>query len=129
MIAESDAPAACICVIFSFAGCEKSQASMLHVATVSEHPHWQASLAPTRCVSIFWSRLGICACVRTAAHRARRMSLLLDRDILLGNADHFGARILQFDLARNQRDQGAENQDDPAGPDPGDQRKDISLNH
>src|SRR5881296_1665634 len=58
-IAESATPAACICAIFSLAGCEKLQPSMLQLATVSGQPHWHASLAPTR--RIFWFELAIWA--------------------------------------------------------------------
>src|SRR6476646_9777766 len=121
MMDESGTPAACICEIFSFAGWEKLQPSMLQLATVSEHPHWHASLAPTR--RIFWFVLAICAQTGAMRARAKSATLLLNRDIFLGDAYYFGPGILQFDLARNQCDQCAEDQDDTARPDPTDQRK------
>src|SRR5438270_13573367 len=120
MIAESATPAACICAIFSLAGWEKLQPSMLQLATVSGQPHCHASLAPTRRMS--WLVLAICA--QLAVHNASaRIALLLRGNILFSDADHLAPGVLQLDLARNQRDEGAEDEDNAAGPDPADQRE------
>src|SRR6266478_4174009 len=98
MMAESATPDACIFAIFSFAGWEKLQPNMLQLATVSGHPHWQASLAPTRRISCLV--LAICAQAE-AEKTSRRMTLLLHWNILLGDADYLGPGVLQLDLARN----------------------------
>src|SRR5882672_9602239 len=47
--------------------------------------------------------------------------------MFLGDAYYFGPGVLQLDLAWDQRDQGTEDQDDAAGPDPTDQRKYVRL--
>src|SRR5206468_2442575 len=132
MMAESATPDACICAILSFAGWEKLQPSMLQLATVSGQPHWQANLEPTR--RIFCVVLAIWAEAAAASTRAKNTlllvltaRLLLDRNILFGNANYFRARVLQLDLARNQRNQSPENQHNTARPDPAHQREHISL--
>src|SRR6267142_5708329 len=118
IIAVSEAPEDCICAIFSLAGCEKPQPSMLQVATVSLQPHWQASLEPTRYASTFWLRPAICAIANEATQTARIASLLLHWNMLLGNPHNFSSRVLQFNLAGNQGDHRSENQHDSAGPNP-----------
>src|SRR5436190_500047 len=121
---ESGTPAACICAILSLAGWEKLQPSMLQLATVSGQPHWHARRAPTRL--IFCVVLAICAhaaVARASARASARNTLLLHWNMFLGDAYYFGPGILQLDLAWDQRDQGTEDQDDAAGPDPTDQRK------
>src|SRR5262245_56336639 len=98
---------------------------MLQLATVSGQPHWQASLAPTRrmsCLTLaIWAQE---ATVRTS----RRVILLLNWNMLLRDAYYLGARVLQLDLARDQRDKRAEDQNEAAGPDPTDQREYVGLN-
>src|SRR2546430_1630091 len=135
MIAESGTPDACIFAIFSFAGCEKLQPSMLQLATVSGQPHWQASLAPTRRMSCL--TLAICAGADKERIRSAHAAMsggaasrrpALHRNILLSDTHYLGPRILQLDLARNQRYQGSEDQHDSACPDPADQRKYVRLN-
>src|ERR1041384_3202379 len=125
MMAESGTPAACIFAILSFAGWEKLQPSMLQLATVSGQPHWQASLAPTRRISCLtlaiWAQAAV---VRTS----RRVALLLNWNMLLGDAYNFRPRVLQLDFARDQCDERAEDQDDAAGPDPTDQWEHVGLN-
>src|SRR4051794_9083524 len=122
MMAESATPDACICAILSFAGWEKLQPSMLQLATVSGHPHWQARRAPTR--RIFCVVLAICACAAVARTTASHI-LLLNRNMLFRNSHNFRARILQFDLARDQRNQSPEDQNNTARPNPAHQRKNI----
>src|SRR6266849_8223381 len=100
-MAESATPEACICAIFSLAGWEKLQPSMLQLATVSGQPHWQASRAPTR--RMFWVVLAICAHAAVARASARS-TLLLHGNMFLGDAYYLGPGVLQLDLARNQRD-------------------------
>src|SRR6266567_2105502 len=68
---ESGTPDACICAIFSLAGWEKLQPSMLQLATVSGQPHWQASRAPT--LRIFWVVLAICAHAPDVSAKASRI--------------------------------------------------------
>src|SRR5262245_37262816 len=118
MILESGTPSDCILAIFSFAGCEKLQPSMLQLATVSGQPHWQASLAPTRRISCL--TLAICAHAAVVRTSGRSVNLLLNRNMLLGDAYNLRASVVQLDLARDQRDQRPENQNQPAGPDPRD---------
>ena len=48
--------------------------------------------------------------------------------ILRRNPYDLGSRVLQPDLARNQTDDSADEQDPETDPDPGDQRKDVCLN-
>src|SRR6266550_1736936 len=128
-IAESEIPAACIFAIFSFAVCDQ-QPYILHEATVSlQPPHWQASLEPTRKTSTFWFLLAICA--RAAPPKvsaSASATLLLHLNMLFRNPHHFGASVLQLDLARNQRDDRAEDQDRSAHPYPAHQRKYVRLN-
>src|SRR2546428_1190290 len=95
-MAESATPEACICAIFSLAGWEKLQPSMLQLATVSTQPHWQASLAPTR--RIFWLVLAIWAQAATAARARVRSTLPLNRDMFFSDADYFCPGVLQLDL-------------------------------
>src|SRR5438067_1196768 len=130
MIAESGIPEDCIFAIFSFAGWEKLQPSMLQLATVSGQPHWQASLAPTRRMSCL--TLAICAGAAEESIRSMHAAMnggaaghrpALHRNILLGDTHYLGPCILQLDLAWNQRYQGSEDQHDSACPDPADQRK------
>src|SRR3989442_11644631 len=71
-MAESATPEACICAIFSFAGWEKLQPSMLQLATVSTQPHWQASLAPTR--RMFWVVLAIWENAAAVSVRAKTVT-------------------------------------------------------
>ncbi len=54
-------PTACICAMRSLAGFEKLHSSILHVATESLHPHWQASRAPTRRTSTLGFSEAVCA--------------------------------------------------------------------
>src|SRR5260221_14506492 len=69
---ESGTPEACICAIFSWAGWEKLQPSMLQLATVSGQPHWQASRAPT--LRIFWVVLAIWAYAGGSSARVSSIS-------------------------------------------------------
>src|SRR5580700_6662597 len=115
MMAASEMPAACILASVSFAVCAQ-QTYILQVATVSlQPPHWQASLEPTRKTSTFWFLLAICAWA--APHKiSANAILLLDLNMLFRNPHHFGASVLQLDLAWNQRDQRAKDQDRSANP-------------
>src|SRR5438067_13821752 len=107
MMAASWVPEACICAIFSRAAGENGQPIMLQLATVSEHPHLHANLAPTRRTSTFlpaicaWSALPTISASESA-------TLLLHLNMLFRNPHDFGASVLQLYLARNQRDQRAE---------------------
>src|SRR5262249_8345097 len=124
----SEAPSDCILAILSFAGWENPHPSMLHEATVSGHPHWQASRAPTRRTSSFWLVPAIWAAAgRPAISASAKAALRLHRYILLRDAHNFGAGVLQFDFARNQRDDRTDNQQDAADPNPADQRKHVRL--
>src|SRR5258708_6020058 len=107
MISGSFVPADCICAIFSRAEGENGQPIMLQLATVSGHPHWQASLAPTRRTSSFLPAICACAATHKVSANASAM-LLLHLNMSLCNPHHFGASVLQLDLARYQRDQRTE---------------------
>ena len=55
----------------SLAGLEKWHSSMVHVATESLQPHWQAMRAPTRRTSTLGFSEAVCASAATAIGRAR----------------------------------------------------------
>src|SRR5579885_2261895 len=114
MMDWSEAPPAWSLAIRSLAGLEKLHSSISQVATVSEQPHWQARCLPTRFTSALGFRDAVCARAATVARTAKR--LLFHRYILFGNADYFRARVLHFDLARNQSHQRAADQHDAAQP-------------
>src|SRR5665213_2308974 len=88
-------------------------------------PHWQLMCVPTR----FTSSLSICdsVCASAATARSKNRRLRFNGYILLADANHFRARIRPRYLTRNQTHERAANQDHAAHPDPGDQRKHISL--
>src|SRR5215813_3399767 len=118
----------------SFAGLEKWHSSMLHVATESLHPHWQASRAPTRRTSTLGFSAAVWAKATTASsanntHSGGRPLSFLNSCMFPGNAHHFGAGVLHFDFAGDQADEGAADEHQPADPDPRHQRENISLNH
>src|SRR2546430_15715018 len=88
--------------------------------------------APTRLTST----LGFSEAVWASAAAANRAParilanpLFLNRCMFLGIAHHLSAGILHFDFARDQADEGASNQHQPADPDPRNQRKDERLNY
>src|SRR5260370_23076448 len=120
-------PRLCICAIRNLAGFEKLHSNILHVATESLQPHWHCRRAPTRRTSTLGFSLAVWASAATAIVKTSR--LLLTRCILLGIPHHFRAGVLQFDFARHQADQRAEDHDQGADPDPRDQRKHVRLNH
>src|SRR5436190_19984170 len=98
---------------------------MLQVATESLQPHWHCRRAPTRRTSTLGFSLAVCASAATATTRMSR--LLLNRRIFLGIPHYFGSCVLQFHFARDQADQGSEDHDQGADPDPRDQREHIRL--
>src|SRR5580765_3687117 len=100
---------------------------MLQVATESLQPPRHCSRAPTRRTSILGFSLAVWASAATATTRTSR--LLLNRRICLGIPHYFRAGVLQFDLARHQADQRAEDHHQRPDPDPRDQREHIRLNH
>src|SRR5476649_446937 len=110
---------ACICAIRSLAGLENPHSSMMHVATESGHPHWHLSRAPTRRTSTlgFWDAVWALAGTATAAN-ITASTLLFNRRLLGRIAHHFGAGVLHLDFARDQADESAANQHQPANPDP-----------
>src|SRR5689334_12601796 len=147
MIWSSDMPTLCICAMRSLAGLEKWHSSMLHVATESLHPHWQASRAPTRRTSRLGFSAAVCA-IATAASSANnshnggravnprptpsarpRPLTFFNGCMFLRNAHHFRAGVLHLDLTGNQADEGAADQHQAADPNPRHQREHVRLNH
>src|ERR1019366_2661427 len=126
-ICSSLMPTLCICAMRSLAGLEKWHSNMLHVATESLQPHWHCRRAPTRRTSTLGFSLAVWASAATATTKTSR--LLLNRCIFLGISHHFRAGVLQFDFARHQTHQGAEDHRQGADPDPRDQREYVGLNH
>ena len=112
----------------SLAGFEKLHSSMLQLATESLQPHWHARRAPTRRISTLGFSDGR---LRPRQRRRQRKQdasdqLALNRYMLLGYSNHFGAGVLHLDLARHQADQRAGDQHQAADPDPRDQREHIA---
>src|ERR1017187_8661143 len=126
-ICSSLMPTLCICAMRSLAGLEKWHSNMLHVATESLQPHWHCRRAPTRRTSTLGFSLAVWASAATATTKTSR--LLLNRCIFLGISHHFRASVLQFDFARHQAHQGAEDHRQGADPDPRDEREHVRLNH
>src|SRR5271157_4216043 len=121
-------PTLCIWAMRSLAGLEKWHSNILQVATESlQPPHWHCRREPTRRTSTLGFSLAVWASAATAIMKTSR--LLLNRCIFLGIPHYFRAGVLQFDLARHQADQRAEDHDQRADPDPRDQREHVRLNH
>src|ERR1035438_6287474 len=120
-------PTLCICAMRSLAGLEKWHSNILHVATESlQPPHWHCRRAPTRRTSTLGFSLAVWASAATAIVKTSR--LLLNRCIFLGISHHFRAGVLQFDFARHQAHQGAEDDRQGTDPDPRDEREYVGLN-
>src|SRR5215470_5940227 len=102
---SSDMPTACICAMRSLAGLEKWHSSMLHVATESLQPHWQAMRAPTRRTSTLGFSLAVWASAMAAIRIASR--LLFNRGMFPDCAHHLRAGVLHLDFARDEADQRA----------------------
>src|ERR1700730_12416428 len=101
IMSGSFVPADCICAIFSRAAGEKGQPIMLQLATVSGHPHWHASLAPTRRTSSFLPAICAWAAPPNVRASASATTLRLHLNMLFRDAHNFGTSVLQLDLARN----------------------------
>src|SRR5581483_9503299 len=123
---SSAIPTACILAIFSLAGLEKLHSSMLQVATESLQPHWHCSRWPTRRTSTLGFSDAVCASATTATRIARK--LILNRRMFLGDPYDFRARVLSFNLARRETDEGAPDEDEAADPDPAHERENVGLN-
>src|SRR5581483_5040310 len=127
-------PVACSLAILSRACCEK-QPYMVQAATLCEQlPHWHArrlATRPTLSAFLICAQAGTekPAAMSSATAPVRTRSLLIDNCILSCDAHHFGAGVLQFNLARHEADQSAANQHEPADPDPGDQREHVGFDH
>src|SRR5271166_6567893 len=101
--------------------------SMLQVATESLQPQVQAMRAPTRRTSILGFSDAVCAKAAAAA-MTKHSQLFLNRRMFLRVAHDFRAGVLHFDFARDQADEGAADQHQPADPNPRYQRKYVGLN-
>src|SRR5579862_551856 len=128
----------------SLAGLEKEHSNMLQVDTESLQPHWHCMRAPTRRTSALgfsatvWAsaapaRMAIRASFErfTTVHRSQTVAALLPLNncMFLRVTHYFRADVLHLHLARDQADQRSADQNEPAHPNPGDQRKNISLDH
>src|SRR5580658_6968834 len=66
---------------------------------------------------------------QTPAKSANKTRLILNRRMFLRHTDHLRARVRQFDFIGNQADDGAEREHPKSDPDPGNQRKNVGLDH
>src|ERR1039458_3536490 len=122
-------PAACNLAIFSLAGFEKLHSNMAQVATVSLQPHWQPMWAPTRRAGTLGFSAAVSGRARGQPVSTKTMRLLRNFRIFPSYPDHFGAGVLHLDFTWGQAPQRADDQDQTADPDPGDQRENVSLDH
>src|ERR1700722_20927866 len=111
IMALSVVPCACNLAMRSLAGFEKLHSSIAQVATVSVQPHLQPICEPTRRTSTpgFSAAVSARAAPERDAAMIKTARLLRNFRIFSSDPNHFGARVLHFDFAGHQADQGAAN--------------------